>query len=96
MEECSEDQGMPLVYKPFQTSIAGDPEMLPVLIEEAVPAGEETRLIDTAEEVIMEQDGIPYVNNQAIIPGRKTAKTLDQKFLTLVDSLIKPADPGGP
>jgi hypothetical protein len=96
MEEISEGRGMPLVHKLFQTGIAEDPEILPVLIEDTAPGGEEPHLIDAAEEVILEQDGIPYVNSQALSPGGKAAKALDQKFLNLVDSLVKPEGPDGP
>jgi hypothetical protein len=104
--ECAENQGIPAVYTPFQTAITGDPEILQALDDnDGFPAGESpaenrTDAADPAddmpEEVILERDGIHYINSRFFNPQGETAKNLDQKFLDLVESVSPAPDPGAP
>ncbi|MDR1618181.1 MAG: hypothetical protein LBS06_03930 [Treponema sp.] len=40
-------------------------------------------------EVILEQDGVHYINRRAMTPDRETIKKLDRDFLNLVNSVLK-------
>jgi hypothetical protein len=81
---------MPLVYPPFLLEHRATPEVLTV---ERGPASETAGGTGKdgagAQDVILEQDGIHYVNHSVMTPDRKTIKNLDQDFLNLVDSVLK-------
>jgi hypothetical protein len=47
-----------------------------------------------AEEVILERDGIHYINSRFMDPGEEAEKNLDKKFLDLIDSVVNPEDIG--
>ena len=72
-----------------------DPEILPALEAETLLA-EEVPEVEPEDEVILERDGIHYVNSRALNPDKETKKTLDHNFLNLVESLINPPHSGRP
>jgi xanthine dehydrogenase molybdopterin-binding subunit B len=80
---------MPVIYKPFYSESIQDPEVLTALPAEDVP-GAETLSEEVEDEIILERDGIHYINNQVLHPDEDTEKALDPKFLDLVESVIKP------
>jgi hypothetical protein len=83
------------MYEPFYFGTTQEPELLWALEGEGT-AEQESAPETPAKEVILERDGIHYINNRALEPDGETVKTLDQKFLDLVDSVINPASPGAP
>jgi hypothetical protein len=72
LEELNADYSMSLVYKPFQNEDKTEPPELP-----AVGPG-----------VIMQKNGINYVDKKAKKPDSKTSKSLDPGLKNLVDSVI--------
>jgi hypothetical protein len=119
VETFSKEQGLPAIYMPFQTAIAGDPELLTVLDDDVpIPEDEEpafarVRVEDDApdmpdmpetldipdapdmpEEVILERDGIHYINSHVLAGAGE--KSLDQKFLDLVESVTGSPESGPP
>ncbi|MDR2158980.1 MAG: hypothetical protein LBP23_02810 [Treponema sp.] len=44
---------------------------------------------DGAGNVILEQDGVHYIDRRIMTPDRETVKKLDQDFLGLVNSVLK-------
>jgi hypothetical protein len=64
--------------------------------EEEWPAAHELSPENPVKEVILERDGIHYIDNQVLNPDGETVKALDQKFLDLVDSVINPVTPNAP
>jgi hypothetical protein len=85
---------MPVIHKPFHFGTEQEPEILRVFEE---GAAEYAPAPDTpVKEVILERDGIHYIDNRALKPDGETVKALDQKFLDLVDSVIKAAHTGAP
>jgi hypothetical protein len=81
---------MPLVYSPFLIEHRINPQ---VLTAERGPssgtAGAAGKGDAGTRDVILEQDGVHYVNRSVMTPDRKTIKNLDQDFLSLVDSVLK-------
>jgi hypothetical protein len=97
---------MPIFYKPFSIETGRAPGALPldaptggeslfVDIDppDAAPANGNSADTDPPEQVILERDGIHYINSRFINPGEETKKNLDKKFLDLVDSVIKSENP---
>jgi hypothetical protein len=90
---------MAVLYKPFSIETGQSPGTLPL----EAPSGGGSILVDidppppadTAppDEVILERDGIHYINSRFMHPGEETEKTLDKKFLDLIDSVINPDSP---
>jgi hypothetical protein len=83
---------MPIVYKPFGVEINRAPEVL------TAPEGEDAPVLEDlpeelTEEIILEQDGVHYINSQALKADTDTEKALDLEFLNLVESVTKPQDP---
>jgi hypothetical protein len=72
LEELNADYSMSLVYKPFQYQNEGEPQDLK-------PAG---------PGVIMQKNGINYVDKKVKTPDDETFKDLDPGLKTLVDSVI--------
>jgi hypothetical protein len=66
---------------------------LTTLKEADIPVTETSSGEHPADVVILERDGIHYINNQVLNPDKDTEKTLDHKFLNLVESVMKPAAP---
>jgi hypothetical protein len=66
-----------------------DPEILSAPAEAAVPRSGEPA-DELSGEVILERNGIHYINNRMFFPDKDTEKTLDHKFVNLVESVIKP------
>jgi hypothetical protein len=85
---------MPIIHEPFHFEAAQNPEILQALGNDEFSGGEAPE--DPAEEVILEQNGIHYVNRRVLSPDQNTEKALDPQFLGLVESLINPANPGAP
>jgi hypothetical protein len=73
LEELN-DEGMSLIYQPFQNEETHSPELL----DSAGPAG-----------IIEEKDGVNYVNETVKFPNEETEKNLDQGLKSLVNSVIK-------
>jgi hypothetical protein len=88
---------MPIIYEPFHAKTNQDPEILTAM-EEAdlplTPPPAEEPEDRPADEVILERNGIHYINNRMLNPDKDTEKALNPKFLNLVESVIKPAAPG--
>ena len=40
-------------------------------------------------DIILEQDGVHYIDRRVMTPDRETVKKLDQDFLSLVNSVLK-------
>jgi hypothetical protein len=92
---------MTILYKPFSIETDQVPGALPL---DASPGGgplivdidpPEPHPVNRGdpeppEEVILERDGIHYINSRFMDPGAETKKNLDQKFLDLIDSVINP------
>jgi hypothetical protein len=83
------------MYKLFQMESLRNPEILGVLEDDEAPA-EEVLPVEPEEEVILERDGIHVINSRILNPDGEIQKTLDHKFLNLVESLIKPPGAGAP
>jgi hypothetical protein len=88
---------MSIVYKPFHAGTTRNPELLAAMkkadkTDIPPPAGEPED--GPAGGVILEQNGIHYINNLMLNPDKDTEKNLDPKFLNLVESVMKPAAPG--
>jgi len=73
LEELKEE-GLPVLYKPFQTEEVSSPEV----IDASGPAG-----------VIEEKDGISYVNADVKSPDEATEKTLDPGLKNLISQVTK-------
>jgi hypothetical protein len=84
------------MYKPFRVETNREPEVLPVFEEADTPPGETAAGEAPGDSVILERDGIHFISNRALNPDTDTEKTLDPKFLNLVESVIKPTAPGAP
>jgi hypothetical protein len=76
-------------------AVQRDPEILPALEEENLST-KEVPAAEPEDEVILERDGIHFINSRVLNPDRETKKTLDRTFLNLVESLIDPPHPGAP
>jgi hypothetical protein len=87
---------MPIMYEPFHAEINQEPEILTAFEEADIPITETSSGEHPAEAVILERDGIHYINNRALNPDKDAEKNLDTKFLNLVESVMKPAAPGVP
>jgi hypothetical protein len=83
---------MPVIYKPFGVEINRAPEILTALEEEDIPVLEDISG-EPADEIILERNGIHYINGQALKADADTGKALDRKFLNLVDSVMNPQNP---
>jgi hypothetical protein len=77
---------------PFLFEAAREPEYLkPSVGEVSVPkkpvssSREETPI----SEVILERNGVHFINNRVFNPDKETEKNLDSDFRKLVDSVIK-------
>ncbi|MDR0624073.1 MAG: hypothetical protein LBG10_06540 [Treponema sp.] len=84
---------MPIIYEPFRIEINREPEILSALEDEDLGFSE-TPMENPAELVILERNGIHYINNRALHPDEDTEKSLNPKFLSLVESVIKPDGKG--
>jgi hypothetical protein len=84
-----------ILYKPFYLETNTDPETLEPLGENTPPGGE-IPPEEPRHEVIMERDGIHFINHRLLSPETAARETLDPDFLDLVESVIKPAKPGAP
>jgi hypothetical protein len=82
---------MSIIYEPFHIEAKQEPDILSPIEEAADEAVDEL-----TDEVILDRDGIHYINSRVLNPDKDTEKTLDPKFLDLVDSVMKPATPGAP
>jgi hypothetical protein len=87
---------MPIMYKPFRIETNQEPEILTAFEEADIPVTETASGEPPADLVILERDGIHYINNRVLNPDKDTEKALNPNFLNLVKSLIKPAAPGAP
>jgi hypothetical protein len=94
LEEFRENYGIPAIYEPFRVEINGDPEILPAFEDGDIPLPEAPG--SPADAVILERNGIHYINNRALNPDKDTEKTLNPKFLSLVESVIKRTDSEAP
>jgi hypothetical protein len=72
---------MSLVYPPFLLEDRTNPELLSAGVPGS-SGGEK-------QDVILERDGVHYIDRGAMTPDKKTIKNLDQDFLRLVDSVLK-------
>jgi hypothetical protein len=79
------------VYTPFLYEETGEPEVLNILEDESPvdDIADVEELSDTAEEIILEKNGIHFINSNVLSPDRETEKNLDAEFRKLVDSVIK-------
>jgi hypothetical protein len=82
---------MPLVYSPFFLEHRTNPEVLTAerpspRAADGAGAGKDGA---GTQDVILEQDGVHYINRSVMTPDRKMIKNLDQDFLSLVDSVLK-------
>jgi hypothetical protein len=91
--------GIPLVYFPFLLEDRTNPE---VLTAEQAPetrtgkggagsgaTGAKNGVAGDAGAVILERDGVHYIDRRVMTPDRETVKKLDQDFLGLVNSVLK-------
>jgi hypothetical protein len=74
LEEITADGGLPFIYRPFL--FQGNEK--PMLLRPLAEAGESIR----------EQDGIHLVNSEILDPNQESDRTLDPKFLNLIESIV--------
>jgi hypothetical protein len=91
------------MYKPFHAETNRNPEILTAAEEVGIPPAPppdrepaDGPADSPGGEVILERNGIHYINNRMLNPDKDTEKTLNPKFLNLVESVIKPVSPGSP
>ncbi|MDR2258007.1 MAG: hypothetical protein LBE14_02535 [Treponema sp.] len=87
------------MYEPFRVEINQDPEILTALEDAEIPPVETSPWKpegEPAEGVILERDGVHYINHRVLNPDEDTEKILNPQFLNLVESVMKPAAPGVP
>jgi hypothetical protein len=90
MEELRSNFAGPQLSIPFQ----GTNNEITLLIADRDTAPEETGELETEEEasaedgIILERDGVSYINESALQPDKETLKGLDRNFKNLVDSIL--------
>ena len=75
--------GMPVMYRPFQDPSGLEPELLQGADEDASQAAEAAK---AAGAVIVQQNGIHYINNDVI--NQHNEENLDSGFRELVESVV--------
>ncbi|GHV90102.1 hypothetical protein AGMMS50268_06050 [Spirochaetia bacterium] len=95
LEELSGDNGISILYRPFLFAANKNPEILKALDDEPAtvsgPAAVKPPVHKTAPEdiaVILERNGIHFINSSILKPGRDMEKNLDSEFKKLVDSVL--------
>jgi hypothetical protein len=78
---------------PLDASSGGESLVVDIDLPNAAPTNGEPADAYPPEEVILERDGIYYINSRFMNPGEETEKNLDQKFFDLIDSVINPESP---
>jgi hypothetical protein len=90
IEEFPQNAGLSLINRPFLIQANHEPELLQAVSGDdsaPPPSAEPEAPEEGAGDVILEQDGVNYINPSVFMPDRKTEESLDRDFQNLVDSL---------